>query len=68
MTLTLRCQDHGFECDFILEGEKNIALLKKLSILKKNMELITHVVITQMIINRDHIGIYSKRIVYFLYF
>jgi len=29
VTLTLRCQDHGFECDFILEGEKNIALLKK---------------------------------------
>ena len=30
MTLKLRCNDYGFECDFVLDGVKNITLLEKL--------------------------------------
>jgi len=56
MTLKLRCQDYGFECDFVLEGEKNVALLEKL---REHFEEehgidYTREVITQMIVNRGH--------------
>jgi predicted small metal-binding protein len=56
MTLKLRCQDYGFECDFILEGLKTTGLLEKL---RKHFEEehgidYTTEVITQMILNRGH--------------
>ena len=56
MTLKLRCQDYGFECDFILEGEKNVTLLEKL---REHFEEehgidCTREAITQMIVNRGH--------------
>ena len=56
MTLKLRCQDYGFQCDFILEGEKNVTLLEKL---REHFEEehgidYTREAITQMIVNRGH--------------
>ena len=56
MTLKLRCQDYGFDCDFILEGIKTIGLLEKL---RKHFEEehgidYTMEVITQMILNRGY--------------
>jgi len=56
MTLKLRCQDYGFECDFILEGAKNVALLEKLRLhFEENHGIeYTTEVITQMIVNRGH--------------
>jgi predicted small metal-binding protein len=56
MTLKLRCQDYGFECDFILEGPKTTGLLEKL---RKHFEDehgidYTTEVITQMILNRGY--------------
>lgn len=56
MTLKLRCQDYGFECNFILEGPKTA---KSLESLRKHFEEehgidYTAEVITQMILNRGH--------------
>lgn len=56
MTIKLACRDYGFECSFILEGEKNFGLLEQL---RKHFEEehgidYTTEVITQMIINRGH--------------
>lgn len=56
MMLKLRCQDYGFECEFVLDGEKNVALLEKL---RRHFEEehgieYTSEVITQMIVNRGH--------------
>ena len=56
MTLKLRCEDYGFECDFVLDGAKNI---KSLEQLRKHFEEehgidYTTEVITQMIMNRGH--------------
>jgi len=56
MTLKLRCEDYGFECDFVLEGEKNTRLLEKL---REHFEEehgidYTAEAITQMIVNRGH--------------
>ncbi|MDH5665236.1 MAG: DUF1059 domain-containing protein, partial [Nitrosopumilus sp.] len=30
MTLKLRCDDYGFECEFILDGEKTVGLIEEL--------------------------------------
>ena len=30
MTLKLRCEDYGFECDYILDEEKTLGLIEKL--------------------------------------
>ncbi|HEX9846261.1 MAG TPA: DUF1059 domain-containing protein, partial [Candidatus Nitrosotenuis sp.] len=30
MTIELECSDYGFECNFKLEGQKSLSLLKKL--------------------------------------
>ena len=30
MTLKLRCEDYGFECEYTLEEEKSIGLIEKL--------------------------------------
>lgn len=56
MTLKLRCDDYGFECDFVLDGIKNIALLKKL---REHFEEehgidYTTEAIIQMVVNRGH--------------
>ena len=56
MMLKLRCQDYGFECNFVLDGEKNTALLEKL---REHFEEehgidYTREAITQMIVNRGH--------------
>lgn len=56
MTLKLRCQDYGFECDFVLDGKKSVALLEKL---REHFEEehgidYTREAITQMIVNRGH--------------
>ena len=29
MTLKLRCEDYGFECEYILDEEKNLEMIKK---------------------------------------
>jgi predicted small metal-binding protein len=56
MTLKLRCEDYGFECDFVLDGEKSVALLEKLRVHFEEEHGIdyTHETITQMIVNRGH--------------
>jgi predicted small metal-binding protein len=56
MTLKLRCQDYGFECDFVLDGKKNVALLEKLRVHFEEEHGIdyTREAITQMIVNRGH--------------
>ncbi len=56
MTLKLRCGDYGFECDYVLEGEKNTGLLEKL---REHFEgehgiEYTAEAITQMVMNRGH--------------
>jgi predicted small metal-binding protein len=65
MTLKLRCDEYGFECDFSLEGEKSLELLegeKSLELLEKlrvhfeeehGIEYPIDAVI-QMIVNRGH--------------
>ena len=56
MTLKLRCEDYGFECDFVLEGEKSASLLEQI---RKHFEDehgidYTTEAITQMVMNRGH--------------
>lgn len=56
MTLKLRCQDYGFECEFVLDGAKNITLLEKLRehfAEEHGIEYTTEAII-QMIVNRGH--------------
>jgi len=56
MTLKLRCQDYGFECDFVLDGAKNFALLEKLRehFAEEHGIEYKSEAITQMIVNRGH--------------
>ena len=56
MTLKLRCEDYGFECDFVLEGAKNTGLLEKLRehFAEEHGIDYTTEAITQMIVNRGH--------------
>ncbi len=56
MTLKLRCEDYGFECDFVLDGVKDIGSLEQL---RKHFEEehgidYTIEAVTQMIMNRGH--------------
>ena len=30
MTIKLKCKDYGFECDFAVQGQKNLTTLKQL--------------------------------------
>ncbi len=56
MTLKLECRDYGFECDFILEGQKNLTTLEKLREhfeSEHGIEYSSEFVI-QMIINKGH--------------
>ena len=56
MTLKLRCEEYGFECNFSLEGEKSLDLLEKLRIHFEEEHGIEYPIdaIIQMIVNRGH--------------
>ena len=56
MTLKLRCDEYGFECDFTLEGEKSIGLLEKLKAHFEEEHGIEYPIdaVIQMIQNRGH--------------
>ncbi len=56
MTLKLRCDEYGFECDFSLEGETNIGLLEKLRTHFEEEHGIEYPIdaVIQMIVNRGH--------------
>lgn len=56
MTLKLRCEEYGFECDFSLEGEKSLELLEKLRVHFEEEHGIEYPMdaIIQMIVNRGH--------------
>jgi len=56
MTLKLRCDDYGFECEFILDGEKTVGLIEKLRNHFEEEHGIDYTIeaVTQMIQNRGH--------------
>ncbi len=56
MNLQLRCEDYGFECEFELDEEKTIGLIKKLRDHFDNEHGIDYTIeaVTQMITNRGH--------------
>jgi len=56
MTLKLRCDDYGFECKFILDGEKTVSAIEKLRNHFEEEHGIDYTVeaVTQMITNRGH--------------
>ena len=56
MTLKLRCDDYGFECEFILDGEKTIGLIEELRNHFEEEHGIDYTIeaVTQMIQNRGH--------------
>jgi predicted small metal-binding protein len=56
MTLKLRCDEYGFECNFFLEGEKSLELLEKLRVHFEEEHGIEYPIdaVIQMIVNRGH--------------
>jgi len=56
MTLKLRCEDYGFECEFAIDEEKSIALIEKLRNHFEEEHGIDYTMgaVTQMITNRGH--------------
>ena len=56
MNLKLRCEDYGFECEFFLDEEKSIELIKKLRNHFDEEHGIDYTIeaVTQMITNRGH--------------
>ncbi len=56
MNLKLRCDDYGFECEFVLDEEKTIGLIKKLRTHFEEEHGIDYTIeaVTQMITNRGH--------------
>ena len=56
MTLKLRCNEYGFECDFSIEGEKSLEILEKLREHFGEEHGIEYPIETviQMIVNRGH--------------
>jgi len=56
MTLKLRCENYGFECDFILDEEKSIGQLEKLRNHFEEAHGIDYTIeaVTQMITNKGH--------------
>ncbi len=56
MNLKLRCEDYGFECNFILDEEKSVALIEKLRMHFEEVHGIDYTMeaVTQMITNRGH--------------
>jgi predicted small metal-binding protein len=56
MTLKLRCDDYGFECEFVIDESKSIATIEKLRNHFEEEHGIDYTVeaVTQMITNRGH--------------
>ena len=56
MNLKLRCEDYGFECEFVLDEEKSMEELKKLRDHFEEEHGIDYTIeaVTQMITNRGH--------------
>ena len=56
MTLKLRCEDYGFECEYILDEEKSLGLIEKLRDHFEEEHGIDYTIeaVTQMITNRGH--------------
>jgi predicted small metal-binding protein len=56
MTLKLRCDDYGFECEFVIDEAKSIATIEKLRNHFEEEHGIDYTVeaVTQMITNRGH--------------
>ncbi len=56
MNLKLRCEDYGFECEFVLDEEKSIVELKKFRDHFEEEHGIDYTIeaVTQMITNRGH--------------
>ncbi len=56
MTLKLRCEDYGFECEFILDEEKSVEQLEKLRNHFEEEHGIDYSIeaVTQMITNKGH--------------
>ncbi len=56
MTLKLRCDDYGFECEFALDEEKTIGLIQKLRDHFEEEHGIDYTIeaVTQMITNKGH--------------
>ncbi|HJJ22907.1 MAG TPA: DUF1059 domain-containing protein [Nitrosopumilus sp.] len=56
MNLKLRCEDYGFECEFALDEEKSIELIRKLREHFEEEHGIEYTIeaVTQMITNRGH--------------
>ena len=56
MTLKLRCDEYGFECDFSLEGVKSLELLEKLRAHFEEEHGIEYPIdaVIQMIVNRGY--------------
>ncbi len=56
MNLKLRCEDYGFECEFVLDEEKSLVELKKFRDHFEEEHGIDYTIeaVTQMITNRGH--------------
>ncbi len=56
MNLKLRCEDYGFECEFVLDEEKSVVELKKLRDHFEEEHGIDYTIeaVTQMITNKGH--------------
>ncbi len=56
MNLKLRCEDYGFECEFVLNEEKSMEELKKLRDHFEEEHGIDYTIeaVTQMITNKGH--------------
>ncbi len=56
MNVKLRCEDYGFECEFALDEEKSIELIKKLRNHFDEEHGIDYTIeaVTQMITNRGY--------------
>jgi len=56
MNLKLRCEDYGFECEFVLDEEKSMEKLKKLRDHFEEEHGIDYTIeaVTQMITNKGH--------------
>ena len=56
MTFKLVCADYGFECEFVLQGEKSLSMIKKLREHFEKEHGIDYSVdaIIQMLVNKGH--------------
>ncbi len=56
MIIKLECQDYGFECDFVLQEEKTLTMIRQLREHFEEEHGIDYSVdaVIQMIVNRGH--------------